>query len=171
MPMTVSRCSTHPAQVDTEQIRIVRFIETRIAVLEHHGDPQRIGDTVRQFIEWRKKNYLPPKFSATYNLLYDDPAAVAPEDFRMDICAATDKDIPANEYGVVAKTIPAGRCAVLQHIGSNDTLPATVHLLYGVWLPQRGEELRDFPLFFQRVSFFPDVAESEAVTDVYLPLR
>jgi AraC family transcriptional regulator len=38
-------------------------------------------------------------------------------------------------------------------------------------LPQSDEELRDFPLFFQRVSFFPDVAESEAVTDVFLPLK
>jgi AraC family transcriptional regulator len=157
-------------QTQAEQIRIVQFPETRIAVLEHRGDLQRIGDTVRQFIAWRKLNHLPPRISATYNLFYDDPAQVAPEDFRMDICAATDKEIPANEYGVVAKTIPAGRCAVLRHVGSNDTLPATVHLLYAEWLPRSGEELRDFPLFFQRVSFFPDVAESEAVTDVFLPL-
>jgi len=34
-----------------------------------------------------------------------------------------------------------------------------------------GEELRDFPLFMQRVKFFPDVPDSEAVTDIYLPLR
>jgi AraC family transcriptional regulator len=158
-------------QTSFEDIRIVHFPETRIAVLEHRGDPQRIGDTVRRFIDWRKQNHLPPRLSATYNLLYDDPAAVAPEDFRMDICAATDKDIPANEHGVIAKTIPVGRCAVLRHTGSDDTLPATVHLLYAEWLPQSGEELRDFPLFFQRVKFFPDVPEHEAVTDVFLPLE
>jgi AraC family transcriptional regulator len=33
-----------------------------------------------------------------------------------------------------------------------------------------GEALRDFPVFFQRVIFFPDVPEHEAVTDVFLPL-
>jgi len=33
------------------------------------------------------------------------------------------------------------------------------------------QELRDFPLFMQRVAFFPDVPDSEAVTDIYLPLR
>jgi AraC family transcriptional regulator len=169
-PSSELRRSHMKPQAQAEQIRIVPFPETRIAVLEHRGDPQRIGDTVRQFIAWRKQNHLPPKISATYNLLYDDPAAVAPENFRMDICAATDKEIPPNEYGVIAKTIPAGRCAVLRHVGSNDTLPATVHLLYAEWLPQSGEELRNFPLFFQRVIFFPDVAESEAVTDVFLPL-
>jgi AraC family transcriptional regulator len=170
-PLSELRSNHMKPQTLIEDIRIVNFPETRIAVLEHRGDLQRIGDTVRQFIVWRKLNHLPPKLSATYNLLYDDPATVAPEDFRMDICAATDKDIPANEHGVIAKTIPAGRCAVLRHTGSNDTLPATVHLLYAEWLPQSGEELRDFPLFFQRVKFFPDVAEHEAVTDVLLPLK
>lgn len=169
-PSSELRRSHMKPQTQAEQIRIVQFPETRIAVLEHCGDLQRIGDTVRRFIAWRKHNSLPPRISATYNLFFDDPAQVAPEDFRMDICAATDQEISANEYGVVAKTIPAGRCAVLRHVGSNDTLPATVHLLYAEWLPQSGEELRDFPLFFQRVSFFPDVAESEAVTDVFLPL-
>lgn len=158
-------------QTGFEDIRIIDFPETRIAVLEHHGDPQRIGDTVRKFIEWRKLNHLPPRISATYNLLYHDPDQVAAQDFRMDICAATDKDIAANAHGVIAKTIPAGRCAVLRHIGSDDTLATTVHLLYAEWLPQSGEELRDFPLFFQRVKFFPDVAEHEAVTDVFLPLK
>ena len=37
--------------------------------------------------------------------------------------------------------------------------------------PASGEEPRDFPLYFQRVSFFPDVPEHEAITDVFLPLR
>ena len=34
-----------------------------------------------------------------------------------------------------------------------------------------GEELRDFPLFMQRLKFFPDVSDSEAETDIYLPLK
>lgn len=170
-PSSELRRSHMKPQTRFEDIRIVQFPETRIAVLEHRGDPQRIGDTVRQFIAWRKQNHLPPRISVTYNLLYNDPAQVAPEDFRMDICAATSKEISANEYGVIAKTIPAGRCAVLRHTGSEDVLPATVYLLYAEWLPQSGEELRDFPLFLQRVSFFPDVPDHEAVTDVFLPLE
>jgi hypothetical protein len=30
--------------------------------------------------------------------------------------------------------------------------------------------LRDFPIYLQRVKFFPDVPENEAITDVFLPL-
>ena len=43
--------------------------------------------------------------------------------------------------------------------------------LYAHWLPTSGEELRDFPLFMQRVKFFPDVPDGEAETDIYLPLK
>jgi AraC family transcriptional regulator len=47
----------------------------------------------------------------------------------------------------------------------------SVLYLYGEWLPPSGAEVRDAPLFFQRVRFYPDVAEHEAVTDIYLPLK
>jgi hypothetical protein len=38
--------------------------------------------------------------------------------------------------------------------------------LYRDWLPGSGEETRDFPLYCQRVSVFPDVPEHEAITDM-----
>ena len=67
--------------------------------------------------------------------------------------------------GIVNKVIPGGRCASLRHVGSEDTLDAAIRYLYAQWLPTSGEELRDYPLFLQRISFFPDVSEHEAVTD------
>jgi AraC family transcriptional regulator len=114
---------------------------------------------------------LPPKVSATFNILYDNPADTEPQAYRLDLCAATERDITANTFGVVGKIIPGGRCAVLSHVGSDDTLAESIAYLYSQWLPQSGEEPRDFPLYLQRVSFFPDVAEHEAVSDVFLPLR
>jgi AraC family transcriptional regulator len=153
------------------QVRIVQFRDTRVGALEHRGDPQRLGDSIRRFIEWRRQNSLPPELSATFNVLYEHPDEVDPADFRLDLCAATEREIAPNAFGVVAKTLPGGRCAQLRHIGSDDTLPATIAFLYSQWLPGSGEEPRDFPLFLRRVSFFPEVAENEAVTDVFLPLK
>ena len=77
----------------------------------------------------------------------------------------------SNSAGVVAKVIPGGRCAVLRHIGSDDSLGAALAFVYAQWLPQSGEEPRDFPLYFQRITFFPDVPEPEAIIDVFLPLK
>lgn len=154
-----------------EQVKIVNVSETRVAVLEHRGDPQLIGDSIRTFIDWRRQNRLSPKVSATFNILYDNPAEVEPEDYRLDLCATVDGEVAANEYGVIGKTIPGGRRAVVRHIGPDDALGETISYLYAEWLPQSGEEPGDFPVYLQRVSFFPDVPETEAVTDIFLPLR
>jgi AraC family transcriptional regulator len=82
----------------------------------------------------------------------------------------TPAPVAPNEVGVVHSVIPGGRCAVLRHIGSDHTFGDAVRYLYAMWLPDSGEQLRDFPLYCQRVTFFPDVPEHEAVTDIFLPL-
>ncbi|MGO8396326.1 AraC family transcriptional regulator, partial [Rhizobium ruizarguesonis] len=33
------------------------------------------------------------------------------------------------------------------------------------------EAARDFPIYCQRLSFFPEVAEHEAVAELFLPLK
>ncbi len=152
-------------------VTIIDVPTTSVGVLEHRGEPRSLGASIRKFIEWRKQNQLHPRVSATYNLLYDDPTETPPESFRMGLCAATDRPIAENSFGVVGGEIPAGRCAVLRHVGSDDTLGDTVRFLYSTWLPASGHEPRDFPLYVQRVRFFPDVPEHEAVTDLFLPLR
>jgi AraC family transcriptional regulator len=154
-----------------EDVKIVPFAATRVGVLEHRGDPALLGGSLRRFVEWRRESALPPRLSATFNLLYDDPNETSPEQFRMDLCAATERAIGENAFGIVEKTIPAGRCAVLRHVGSDDLLGDAIGFLYSTWLPLSGEEPRDFPLFLQRVRFFPEVPEHEAITDVFLPLR
>lgn len=155
----------------TEQVQIASFTDTRVAVLEHRGDPRQLGDSIRKFIAWRKANRLPPRISATFNILYDDPSSTEPDAFRLDLCAATAQDIAPNEFGILTRVIPGGRCAVLRHVGSDDNLGDALQFLYTEWLPHSGEELRDFPLYVQRVKFFPEVPEHEAVTDAYLPLK
>lgn len=153
------------------QVTIVEFNRTQVAVLEHRGDPEGVRDSIRHFIQWRKQNNLPPTVSETYNIVYDDPATTDAEKYRLDICASIDRAVEPNPYGVSNKVIPAGRCAVLRHIGPSDDIGESLHYLYAQWLPESGEELRDFPCFFHRVTLFPDVPEHEMITDIYLPIR
>lgn len=157
--------------VRPEQVRIVEFPETKVAALEHRGDPVLIGDSIRKFVRWRKEHGLSPQVSATFNVFYVDIEATPAQEFRMDLCVSTDRAIEPNDIGVMSKVIPGGRCALLRHVGSEDTLDAAIRHLYAQWLPASGEEVRDYPLFLQRISFFPDVPEHEAITDIFLPLR
>ncbi len=48
--------------------------------------------------------------------------------------------------------------------------PAALHL-YCDWLPASGEEARDFPIYCQRLSFFPEVPEHETAAELFLPLK
>jgi AraC family transcriptional regulator len=170
-PLTELRSQHMKPEFEVRDVRIIDFPETRVATLEYAGDPRLLGDAIRRFIAWRKANDLGAKTSATYNVLHNDPYQVPPEEYRVDLCAATPRPVPPNDAGVVERKIPGGRCATLRLVGSDDGLGAALLYLYRTWLPESGEEPRDFPPFVQRVTFFPDVPENEAIHDVFMPLR
>lgn len=153
-------------------VKIVNFEETKVAALEHRGAPELVNDLVRTFIAWRKESKLSPvKTSKNFGIAYDDPNTVEPKAFRFDICGSVAAEVPANPQGVVNKVIPGGRCAVLRHLGSHDRITESVYYLYREWLPESGEELRDFPLFFDYLNLMPETPEHELVTDIHLPVK
>lgn len=153
-----------------DAVTIRDFPATPIARMSHDGDMAAIGDTIRRFIAWRRANRLSPATSPTFNIFHTDPADPAAGPVRIDLCVGTDRQFPEVD-GVTRAVIPGGRCAVLRVTGRSDDLEAAALHLYRDWLPDSGEEPRDFPLFCQRVTFFPDVAEADAITDLFLPLR
>ncbi|WP_426994064.1 AraC family transcriptional regulator [Methylomonas sp. CM2] len=153
------------------QVNIIEFSETLIAVLEHRGAPGLVMDTVRTFIDWRKRSGLSPiATSRTFGIAYDDPAVTPPDEFRFDVCGEVEQAVPENPQGVVNKRIAAGRYAVVRHTGSTDRISDSVYYLFRDWLPDSGEELRDFPLFFHYIKRVPETPEHEQITDIYLAL-
>ncbi len=153
-------------------VKIVDFDETMIAVKEHRGDPQQVNESVKEFIEWRKSTGLSPvDTSRTFGIPYDDPEVVESDRFCFDICGSVLKAVPENPQKVVNKVIPGGRCAVLRHYGSTDIIKESVYYLYREWLPESGEELRDFPVFFNYLKLMPETPEHELITDIYLPMK
>lgn len=95
----------------------------------------------------------------------------SPAKYSTDLCVGTDRPIEANGEEIKAGEIPGGRCAVLRVVGYTDNLEPAALYLYRDWLPASGEEARDFPIYCQRLSFFPEVPEHETVADVFLPLK
>ncbi len=153
-------------------VRIIAIEPITVAVLEHLGDPATINDSVQRFIAWRRESGLSPVASSqTYGIAYDDPANTPAHEFRFDICGSVTAAVPANSHGIVTKVIPGGRCAVVRHLGSPDDISGSVYHLYRNWLPQSGEELRDFPVFFHYINLRADTPEHLLLTDVHLPLK
>lgn len=150
------------------KVEIVEFKGANIASIHHSNAKKSLGSTIAQIIEWRKENNLPPSKSRTFNIFHsqDDENDI----FPIEIGVETNSDIATNKFGISRSQIPAGRCAKIQIDGSDEQLGHAFNYLYREWLAQRGEELRDFPPFCERVSFPPFVKPNEAITEIYMPL-
>jgi len=154
-------------------VKIINFSETPVAMLTHRGQVERLNETATRFIEWRKTTGLSPvATSLTYGIAPHDPVTTKAEDFCFYFCGTVKAPISEdNPFGVINGVIPAGRCVVLRHNGSHDSLGESARYLYRDWLPASGEETGDFPLYFHYFNFVHEVAAHELVTDIYLPLK
>lgn len=169
-PFNGARASIAAQCLDSGNVTIRDVPATLVVQMEHRGNPASIRATIQRFIEWRETAGLAPKVSATFTIFHDDPRSTPANEFRITLCAATDRPVEPNGSGVAQGVIPAGRCAVLSSTGMSDNLEPMALFLYRDWLPASGEELRDFPIYCQRISFCPDVPEHESRTELYLPL-
>ena len=151
-------------------VRIVDFPETRVAVAEHRGPPELEHETSRKLIDWRVRNGLPPDRHQTYGVHYTDPYSNRPSEHKVDFCVSYEHAVQFNPQGIIAKVIPASRCAIARHVGSRARNDAAIYL-YEEWLPGSGEEAGDFPIFFHYVNVGPGVQEHDMIKDVFLPLK
>lgn len=160
-----------PKGMQDMNVKIVNFPETMLAIKEHRGSPDKIYDSVKIFIDWRKSTKLSPvKTSNTYGVAYDDPEETVPENFRFDICGSVDSVIPENSFGVKSGSLPHARCALIRHKGSHDTISESIKYLFTTWIPSSGEIPNGSPIFFHYLNLIPDVDECDLITDIYLPL-
>lgn len=156
------------------EVKVVDFNECKVAALEHRGNPDRLMETFQQFDAWRKStDESPLGVSKTYGLAHTNPETTAPEDFKFDICSVVGSDVKPNDFGVITKTIPGGRCAHFRHIGSRShaVMGPKVKYLFREWLTANGERLRGHPSIFHYINFPSDVSEDELITDIYLPIQ
>lgn len=113
----------------------------------------------------------PVKTSATYGIPFSDPEQTPEQEFRFDIAGSIHKPIDPNNDGIEMGDIPAGRYAMIQHLGSHDHIRDSVYFLFRNWLPEQQEEAGDYPVFFHYRNFVHEVKEADLVTDIYLLLK
>ncbi|MGM9451806.1 AraC family transcriptional regulator [Legionella bozemanae] len=144
----------------------------RLAVFEHRGAPEKLGESVNKLIHWAKSQSmnLKPKAGEAFGFAYDDPKTTASADFRFDLGIAVPEQIKL-EGNIIEKRLPAGRYAVAMHKGSRDTIGDTVYGLYRDWLPNSSEQLGDLPCIFCYYNFNHEVAETELLTECWLLLK
>ncbi|MBR1086823.1 AraC family transcriptional regulator [Bradyrhizobium manausense] len=170
-PLDTARSKLMKTDYSSDDVTIREVPTTKVAIMEHRGSPATLGATIQRFIAWRKARGLHPSTSPTFTVWRSERSPASPADYSTDLCVGTDQPIAANAEGIKAGEIPGGRCAVLRVVGYTDNLEPAALYLYRDWLPASGEEARDFPLYCQRLSFFPEVPEHETVAELFLPLK
>ncbi|ROM83358.1 AraC family transcriptional regulator [Pseudomonas brassicacearum] len=154
------------------QVKIVQRAEVRVAALEHCGPSERVDESVRTFVEWRRQSGQSPVASSrTFGIPYSNPDTTPAHAFRFAICGEIHEAVVPNEFGIREHVIVGGRYVVVRHSGSPDHIGETIYPIYRDWLPNSGEELRNEPLFFEYLSVYPETPKSQWQTDVYVPLQ
>ena len=102
-------------------------------------------------------------------IYYDDPGTVAPENLRSHagVLVDTGFSMPENLEDVV---LPEGRMVVMHYKGPYAGLKAAYDYLYGQWLPQSTEELREAPSFEVYLNDPTDTKPDDLLTDIYVPI-
>ncbi|MBI2792201.1 MAG: AraC family transcriptional regulator [Gammaproteobacteria bacterium] len=154
------------------KVEIRQMNGRRLAVLEHRGDPRKVGDSVHKLINWAKAQTInvKPKAGDAFGFAYDDPKTTPTNEFRFDLGITVPNQLKI-QGEVVEKFLPEGRYAVAMHKGSRDNISDTIYHLYRNWLPNSGEELGDLPCLFCYYNFDHEVAETELLTECWLLLK
>jgi AraC family transcriptional regulator len=152
-------------------VELIQFPSLSLAVLPHKGAPDQLGNSLLNFINWRKQKGLSPDKCRTFNIAYT-PLDIEPQaDFRLDLAVELNHQVPLDHPDMERSTIAGGLCARIIHKGDDQGLEPAVLYLYGPWLNESGYQLRDAPLFLERKTFYPAVPMHQRETHIYLPLQ
>lgn len=171
IPLDDARSKLMQKTFTNTDVTIRDVLRTPVAIMEHRGDPATLGATIQRFITWRQAHDLHPKIYPSYNVWRSERRPESPADYSVDLCVGVPPSFKVDGEQIKAGEIPGGRRAILRVVGNTGNLEPAALYLYRDWLPASNEEVRDFPLYCQRLAFFPEVPEHEAVAELFLPLK
>ncbi|QMV03247.1 helix-turn-helix domain-containing protein [Devosia sp. D6-9] len=158
---------------EKNDVTILNMPDIPVAILAHRGDRAKFRESADRFRAWCKAAGLSPETGrSSFMVFRSEREPAAPEDYSVDLCVGTDRSIGTEDAPMKAGTIPGGRCAVLRYPGNSTNLEPAALYLYREWLPQSGEEARDFPIYARRqLAPVANVQAYEVVVDLFLPLK
>ncbi|WP_281858615.1 AraC family transcriptional regulator [Litoreibacter halocynthiae] len=161
---------THRGEFSMYPVEIKKRPKGRMAALAHKGPYLEIGKKFEAIASMFSSRGLWPSARGMAGVYYDDPNAVPEAELRSQagILVGEEFEMPDDMEDL---KIPAGKVAVLTYTGPYSGLKAAYDYLYGVWLPESGEEPGDAPAMEVNLNDPMDTAPEELVTEIYLPLK
>lgn len=152
----------------TPPVEIRTIPLARIVFLRHIGPYDQVSAAWRKLGMWAGPRGLfgPAKI---LGIVHDDPAITPPEKLRYDAALTIDRPVePQGEIGVTS--IPGGEFAVLTHRGPYTSIGETYQILFELWLPRSGREVRDEPGFEHYLNMPMNTKPEDLLTAIHIPL-
>ncbi|MGV7211753.1 AraC family transcriptional regulator [Bradyrhizobium sp. UFLA05-112] len=163
------KAATREQDAEEFPVDIVALPPTRCAAALHVGSYMQIDKAMtRLFSELGSRRLLKPGQEMRAAFL-DDPDLVAVDQLRSKACTpvADDVIVPSS---LEAMTLRGGVYARLSYRGPYADMKDAYRWLLGVWLPSSGHESDDAPIFETYRNNPMEVAPSDLLTAIHLPL-
>ncbi|NKC33106.1 AraC family transcriptional regulator [Falsiroseomonas selenitidurans] len=142
----------------------------RLATLAHRGPYMGIGTRFDLLAAWARARGLEGPATRWIGLFHDDPGSVPADALRAEAAMTVPEGVEASD-GVILRTLPPTRLAVLVFRGPYAELERAYRRLYRDWLPGSGEEPADQPAREEYLNDCRSLPPAEWLTAVMLPLR
>ncbi|NIA72467.1 helix-turn-helix domain-containing protein [Pelagibius litoralis] len=151
-------------------VRIEETLPITLAAIRHIGPYMEVEKPFNQVLGWAMgAGVMTPK-TRVIGVYHDDPGEVAEAELRSDVGIAVAPGT-ATEAPVHLVEVPGGRHAVLRFKGAYAELLGAYNWFFGTWLPESGHEPGDAPCYEDYLTNPREVAPSENITDIHIPLK
>jgi AraC family transcriptional regulator len=149
-----------------KEIKTKKVVYAR-AIGDYNTGATKAWNLVGEFAK-RKKLY---GFKTEFiGISHDDPNITEPEKLRYDACITVSQEItPEGEIGF--REIEGGKFAVFTHLGSYEKLINSYDFIFGKWLPESGNELRNVCGFEKYLNSPDNTKPDKLKTEIYIPVR
>jgi len=150
-------------------VSIRQIPQTHLAGVAHSGSYMQIGKAFEQLFGALYARGLARPDMRMIGIYLDDPDIVAADELRSYACVTAEAGLPVAQP-LESRTIEGGDYAVLRHKGPYANMHKAYEWLYAEWLPKSGRRLRDSVMFEEYLNNPREVAPTELLTDIHMPL-
>jgi AraC family transcriptional regulator len=151
-------------------VAIETLASMRCASVAHTGPYLQIDKAMgRLFTALAAQKMMAPD-QAMCAVFLDDPDLTPVEALRSRACSPIARDLPLTPP-LEETVLRGGLYARLRYRGPYADMKGAYRWLLGVWLPRSGYDLDDAPIFEAYLNNPQQVAPTELMTDVHLPLK
>lgn len=140
------------------------------AGLLHQGAYHQVGASFMKMARMLYEAGLGSQIREGIGIYYDSPDTVAEPDLRAHAGCRIEGEAAIPD-GLDRVKIPGGRTAVLTLKGPYSGIPGAWNHIYGVWLPQSGEEVAHLPPYEVYLNDMEITPPEELLTEIRVPLK